>query len=389
MDVELDGVGESPPAVTPLAPERRQQVGARLGEGEAADRRARPRLESSDHEPVVPVEPAFGVQRVHPRHRSAGAEARGPRSSVLRITPASHPHDDPLADSWTSRSDVYAEERKLRRGGPGQRRREQGGQDEDSQTAHHSTNTPTLRQRFRWRYVGHGARREKGPEVSRSEDISRSFYAQLGAAGLANRTRPEWDSKIVAALIEILPDHGRVLDVGCGYGRIALPLSRAGYDVHALDLSPSLVRTAREAAHVEGLAVRFAIGSMTNLPYASQLFDAVICLWSTFNELLEEAEQVRTIMEMWRVLGAGGFALIEGRRYEDPTPTSIESGERRGPNHRIEWGVIQGLPNPHYLHDERSFGRICAAAGVQRFEVFERDWGGRQRLFLRLDRPAA
>jgi hypothetical protein len=43
--------------------------------------------------------------------------------------------------------------------------------------------------------------------------------------------------------------------------------------------------------------------------------------------------------------------------------------------------------NPHYLHDEHSFRRLCATAGASDFEVFERDWAGRQRLFLRLNKP--
>lgn len=82
-----------------------------------------------------------------------------------------------------------------------------------------------------------GGSRCKTLDVSQSEEISRSFYAQLGADGLANRTRPEWDEKIIAALIEMLPQDARVLDVGCGYGRIALPLARAGYEVEGL-ISP-------------------------------------------------------------------------------------------------------------------------------------------------------
>jgi SAM-dependent methyltransferase len=225
--------------------------------------------------------------------------------------------------------------------------------------------------------------------VSTSEDLSRSFYARLGAEGLANRTRPEWDKEIVGALIEMLPEHGRVLDVGCGYGRVAVPLARAGFAVHGLDLSPSMIEAARAAADAEGPVVGLTIASMTTLPYAADSFDAVICLWFAFNELLEEAEQIRTIAEMWRVLDLGGFSLIEGRPYEEPTPVEIASGARRGPEHRIEWAPVEGILNPHYRHDERSFLRICRSAEVEPVRIFEREWAGRQRLFLRLDKPVS
>lgn len=225
--------------------------------------------------------------------------------------------------------------------------------------------------------------------MSSSEDLSRSFYAQLGAEGLANRTRPEWDTEIVGALIEMVPDHARVLDVGCGYGRVTLPLARASLAVHGLDLSPNMIAPARAAADAEGLVVGLTIASMTNLPYSANSFHAIICLWSAFNELLEEAEQIRTISEMWRVLDFGGFSLIEGRPYEEPSPVEIASGARRGPEYRIEWGPVEGILNPHYRHDEGSLLRICERAEVEPVRIFEREWAGRQRLFLRLDKPVS
>lgn len=225
--------------------------------------------------------------------------------------------------------------------------------------------------------------------MSHSEEISRSFYAQLGADGLANRTRPEWDEKIIDAVIETLPEGGQVLDVGCGYGRIALPLARAGYEIEGLDLSPNLIEAARRSADAEGLPIGFTVGSMRSLPYPSAAFDAVVCLWSAFHELLEEEEQTEAIRETWRVLRPGSFALIEGPLYEEPSEEDIQSGARRGLEHRIAWGLVGGILNPHYAHDERSFGRVCAAAGVSRFQVFDREWGGRQRLFLRFDKPAS
>ena len=93
--------------------------------------------------------------------------------------------------------------------------------------------------------------------MSRSEEISRAFYRQLGAEGLAARTQPEWAEKIVAAVLEMLPwPAARVLDVGCGYGRVALPLARAAYEIEGLDLSENLIESARRAADAEVVDLR-------------------------------------------------------------------------------------------------------------------------------------
>ena len=221
-----------------------------------------------------------------------------------------------------------------------------------------------------------------------SEEISRSFYAQLGADGLASRTRTDWDQLQADAVASMLPAEARVLDVGCGYGRVALRLARAGHEVEGLDLSPNLIEAACRVSEAEGLPVTFTVGSMRRLPYPSAGFDAVICLWSAFHELLEVEGQRETIGEMWRVLRPGGFALIEGPLYEEPSAEDIATGARRGPEHRIAWGLVEGILNPHYAHDEWSLRHLCEAEGVSRFEVYERDWGGRERLFLRLDKPA-
>lgn len=220
-----------------------------------------------------------------------------------------------------------------------------------------------------------------------SAETSRTFYAQLGADGLAARTRDDWDEQILAALIELLPPRASVLDVGCGYGRIALPLARAGYGVSGIDVSPNLLDRARSAGEHDHLSVDFTLGSMTDLPYEDARFDVALCLWSAFHELLEEDEQVETLRELRRVLRPGGFALVEGPLYEQPTSAEIAAGDRRGPDHRIAWLHIEGFLNPHYQHDEKSYARLCAAAGIERFEVYEGDWGGRRRLFLRLEKP--
>lgn len=220
-----------------------------------------------------------------------------------------------------------------------------------------------------------------------SEAISRALYEALTPAGLAGRTRPEWDEIVLRDLAELLPPASRVLDVGCGYGRLAVPLAVTGHQVTGLDLSPMMIDAAHTNAAAAGVSIAFVVGSMTDLPYDDESFDIVLCLWSAFHELLEVDAQTAAIGEMSRVLAGSGLGLIEGPPYTSPTAEEITSGYRRGHEHRVRWDLLNGLPNPHYLHDARSFAERCRAAGVTSFDVLPRAWGGRPRLLLRLFAP--
>jgi hypothetical protein len=85
---------------------------------------------------------------------------------------------------------------------------------------------------------------------------------------------------------------------------------------------------------------------------------------------------------MRRVLVQGGLLLIEGRPYREATEQEIANGTRRGPEHRVEWGLVEGILNPHYRHDEATLAGLCREAGFERFEIALRPWGGRERLVL-------
>ncbi len=85
----------------------------------------------------------------------------------------------------------------------------------------------------------------------------------------------------VAALIGLLglTPGQRVLDVGCGPGRHALVLARAGYEVVGIDISAPFVALATAQAEAEGLSaqVRFEVADARQLA-ADSRFDAVISL---------------------------------------------------------------------------------------------------------------
>ena len=89
-------------------------------------------------------------------------------------------------------------------------------------------------------------------------------------ADLYDETRsytPEGMRRTVEELQRMLEPDGRVLEVGVGTGRIALPLQERGYDVTGLDLSEGMLARAR----VKGLR-QMLRGDVRAMPFADRTF---------------------------------------------------------------------------------------------------------------------
>ncbi|WP_341720944.1 methyltransferase domain-containing protein [Micromonospora sp. FIMYZ51] len=96
----------------------------------------------------------------------------------------------------------------------------------------------------------------------------------------------------------------RVLDAGCGTGRMSRYLAERGCRVTGVDLSPGMVAVARRDH--PGLA--FTVGSFTALPYPAGRFTGVLLWYSTIHT--PPAGQARIFTEAARVLRPGGHLLV-------------------------------------------------------------------------------
>ncbi|HEY8813543.1 MAG TPA: class I SAM-dependent methyltransferase [Candidatus Dormibacteraeota bacterium] len=73
----------------------------------------------------------------------------------------------------------------------------------------------------------------------------------------------------------------RVLDLGCGDGRLALGVSPFATRVDGMDPDPAAIAAARMNARKAGVRnVRFAVGAAQQLPYSDAAFDLVILSWT-------------------------------------------------------------------------------------------------------------
>lgn len=73
----------------------------------------------------------------------------------------------------------------------------------------------------------------------------------------------------------------RVIDVGCGDGRMALGCAPYAAEVVGVDPDPSAIRLARAKVRDLGVAnAEFQVGVAQELPFPDEHFDVVILSWT-------------------------------------------------------------------------------------------------------------
>lgn len=99
---------------------------------------------------------------------------------------------------------------------------------------------------------------------------------------------------------------GRVVDLGCGTGHVALALSRRGYDVLGIDRSREVVELARTRAP----RARFRVGHMEGLRLPRGA-DAVVSTFDALNYVVDPSRFWGLFVGIHGVLRPGGVLLFD------------------------------------------------------------------------------
>jgi len=138
---------------------------------------------------------------------------------------------------------------------------------------------------------------------------------------------------------------GRMLEMGCGDGRIALGLAGKGFGVAGIDISPAAIDWAREKAAGAGVDADFREGSVTDLPYPDGSFDLVVdghCLHCVIG-----GDREAFLSEAFRVLRPRGLLVVVSMCNDPTDGTMIEHFDPVSRN-----VIVKGVAGRHFGRPE-------------------------------------
>jgi ubiquinone/menaquinone biosynthesis C-methylase UbiE len=196
------------------------------------------------------------------------------------------------------------------------------------------------------------------PEATRHlYDTVATSYAELVVGPAVER---DLDRAMIAEFEARVAAHPcvRVLDAGCGTGRMTARLADAGLAVAGVDLSPGMLGIAR--AHFPGTV--FTVGRLQALPYGDASFGGVLAWYSVIHTPPSGLPAV--FAELHRVLQPHGHLLLGFQAGR---------GTRRVPHaygHEIE--LHAQLHEPHQVAEQLRATGLEVAAELTRAPQGER-----------------
>ena len=136
-------------------------------------------------------------------------------------------------------------------------------------------------------------------------DAYAQFYDWENAQTVRRRDVAFWQ-RLAAA------QDGRVLELGCGTGRLTIPVARAGAQIVGIDRSEPMLARARQRVKRGKLQRRLQLvrGDIRFLPFRRP-FDMVLAPYGMLQSLLRERDLQATLAAVHRVLKKGGTFGVE------------------------------------------------------------------------------
>ena len=168
----------------------------------------------------------------------------------------------------------------------------------------------------------------------------------------------------------------RVLDLGCGTGRLAIPLAEAGKAVTGLDAAPTMLKQARAKAADRPLrgTLRWVLGDFRDYDLGER-FDTALSCGHAFQGLMTADDQRRFLACARHHLNPGGLLAFDTRNTA-PVHLDVDGGEQF-------WHSFT-MPDGRVI-DTSTIDRFDATTGVMHYTVVRRGRGDGSRSETTID----
>lgn len=159
----------------------------------------------------------------------------------------------------------------------------------------------------------------------------------------------EWYSDVTdveattARLVDIAGSGGRVLELGVGTGRLAVPMAQAGLSVCGVDASEAMLSRLRSRAEAGDVDVDLVRADMVSgLPDGP--YDAVLVAYNTLFNLVGDGEQEACFRAVAARLAPSGSFIVEAVVPDDDAPGGTDVSVRSMTVDRVILSVSDHRP---------------------------------------------
>lgn len=122
--------------------------------------------------------------------------------------------------------------------------------------------------------------------------------------------RPPWETGLVSSeLVKLVKEKilpvGRVLEIGCGTGANAVYLAKHGFEVTAVDLSPTALERARRRGRLENAPVHFILDDIYQFAKTAEQFDVIFD--AGFYHFARRDDLDKLLDLLWRITKPGSY----------------------------------------------------------------------------------
>ncbi|MEI7426196.1 MAG: class I SAM-dependent methyltransferase [Candidatus Moraniibacteriota bacterium] len=174
------------------------------------------------------------------------------------------------------------------------------------------------------------------------------------------------NEKEVGLLKTLIPNDGKVLEMGCGTGRLITEMAKAGYDISGFDYTERHAQITGENLKREGLKAKVFQGDWHNIGFGDENFDTAYSLGRNILHDYSVTDQNKLFKEASRILKKDGRFIFDIPNRENASETELAKLWSEREERMLEYGQDSGDEKTTQKIEEWENGKLAGYNGYEK-----------------------